>query len=218
MKTAKTNFDYWKNMVYVATPAYTEWFNEEKKYLHNVITPNSNVLEVGCGYGRSISDILDITTNVTGIDHDPHAVKDARKIFSNFPSVQILNAKATQLPFSNQEFDYSMCLTTFANFGESKYAVLGEMKRVLKSDGKIIISVFSEDALEERLKVYKDCGVKTKVLNNGTVLFESVDSSLGDHTSEQFSRNQLERIFSRVRLNIEDIIKVNIAYLCTLKK
>ena len=106
-------------------------------------------------------------------------------------------------------------MTTFANFAYKKFIILEEMKRVLKNSGKIIISVFSEDALEERMKVYKASGVKIKKIKNGTVIF---DESLGDNISEQFFKEQLEDIFSRANLKINDITKVNITYLCTLSK
>ncbi|RLG32861.1 hypothetical protein DRN98_04720, partial [Methanosarcinales archaeon] len=62
---------------------------------------------------------------------------------------------------------------------------------------------------------YKASGVKIKEIKDGTVVF---DESLGDNISEQFTKKQLEDIFSKANLHIEDIIKVNIAYLCTLTK
>ena len=108
-----------------------------------------------------------------------------------------------------------MCMTTFANFGDKKFIVLEEMKRVLKKSGKIIISVFSEDAFEERMKVYNASGIKIKEINQGNVVF---DETVGDNISEQFSRKQLSDIFFRKNLRVEDITKVNIAYLCTLTK
>lgn len=193
--------------------SYKKWFEEERKYLQKTITPDVRVLEVGCGDGRSIFDILPITKNVVGIDHDEKAVNDAKKNFSSYPTIKILKADATKLPFKEEEFDFVICMTTFANFGDKKFIILDEMKRVLKKSGKIIISVFSEDAFEERMKVYKASGAKIKEIKGGTVIF---DESLGDNISEQFTKKQLEDIFSQANLRIEDITKVNMAYLCTL--
>lgn len=102
------------------------------------------MLEVGCGDGRSISDILSITKNIVGIDHDNKAVTDARNNLSRYPTVKILKADGTNLPFKNEEFDSVICMTTFANFADKKIIILNEMKRILKKSGKIIISVFSE--------------------------------------------------------------------------
>ena len=211
----KTNMDYWEFVLKNLPKSYHKWFEEEKKYLQNIITPDAKVLEVGCGDGRSIFDVLPATKNVTGIDHDDKAIADAKNNFSSYPSIKILKADATKLPFEDEEFDFVVCMTTFANFADKKFIILEEIKRVLKNSGKIIISVFSEDALEERMKVYKASGVKIKNIENGKVVF---DESLGDNISEQFSKEQLEDIFSRANLKIDDITKVNIAYLCTLSK
>src|SRR3989344_2685992 len=211
----KTNMDYWEFVLKNLPESYHKWFEEEKKYLQKIITPDAKVLEVGCGDGRSIFDILPVTKNITGIDHDDKAITDAKNNFSSYPSIKILKADATKLPFENEEFDFVVCMTTFANFTYKKFIILEEMKRVLKNSGKIIISVFSEDALEERMKVYKASGIIIKSIENGKVVF---DESVGDNISEQFSEEQLEDIFSRANLKIEDITKVNIAYLCTLSK
>ena len=211
----KTNIDYWENLLINLPKSYKKWFEKEKKYLQKIITKDASVLEVGCGNGRSIFDILPKTKNVTGIDHEDKAVVDAKNNFSRYPSIKILKADAAQLPFDNEEFDFVICMITFANFADKKFKALEEMRRVLKDSGKIIISVFSENALEERMRVYKTSGVKIKEVKNGTVIF---DESLGDNISEQFTKEQLENIFSKANLKIEDIKKVDIAYLCTLVK
>ena len=212
----KTNIDYWENLLKNLPESYKIWFREEKKYLQKIITPDAKVLEVGCGNGRSIFDILSKTKNIVGIDHDDKVVTDAKNNFSKYSSIiKILKADAIQLPFNNEEFDFVICMTTFANFADKKFRVIEEMKRVLKEFGKIIISVFSEDALDERMKVYKSSGVKIKEIKNGTVIFDDI---IDDNVSEQFTKEQLEDIFSRANLKTEDITKVNIAYLCTLTK
>lgn len=212
----ETNADYWDDFVLTNLPdSYKKWFEEEKKYLLKHISKDSSVLEVGCGNGRSIFDILTITKNIKGIDHDQKAVDDARKNFSKYPNINFLKADATKLPLDNESFDFVICMTTFANFADKKFIILDEMKRVLKNSGHIIISVFSEDAFDERMKVYKASGVNIKKINGTTVIF---DEALGDNVSEQFSREELENIFSRANLSIEDITKINIAYLCKLRK
>ncbi len=104
-------------------------------------------------------------------------------------------------------------MTTFANLADKKVAVLEEMKRVLKKEGKIVLSVFSENALEERMKVYKALQLKIRKIEGGTVYFD-LDNE--DCVSEQFSKSQLTTIFSSTGLKIEDIKELEIAYLCTL--
>ena len=211
----KTNVDYWTESLANMPQSFKDWFKEEKKYLQKIITPDAKVLDVGCGDGRSIFDIISITKNAVGIDHDEKAISSAKNNFSRYPAVKFLKMDATNLSFDDGTFDFIICMGTFANFAEDKFEVLKEMKRVLKKSGKIIISVYSEDAFDERIKVYKASGVKINEIKNGTVIFEE---TLGDNISEQFTKKQLEDIFSQANLQIEDLTKVNIAYLCTLTK
>ena len=209
------NIDYWESLLNDLDPEYKKWFQKEADYLRKNITKNSKVLEVGCGEGRSLRDILPVSKNLTGVDSDKKAVKDAKNHFKNNPTVKILLADAIKLPFKDKEFDFVLCLTTFANFGTKKYKALGEMKRVLKDDGRVIISVFSEDALEIRLRVYNKFGQKIKAINNGKVVF---DEKWEDNVSEQFSEKELRDIFKKVKLIVVEIVKLNMAYLCKLKK
>jgi hypothetical protein len=48
-----------------------------------------------------------------------------------------------------------ICMTTPCNFADEKQVFYGEMSRILKDDGEMIISVFNEDAFEERMKNYQ---------------------------------------------------------------
>ena len=152
---------------------------------------------------------------MTGLDHDEKVIEEAKNNFSNYPSVEFAKGDATNMPFHDEEFDFVMCMGSFANFADQKIQILKEMKRVLKETGRIIISVFSEDAFEERMKVYKFLNVKIKDVRGTTVIF---DDSVGDNISEQFTKGQLEELFGKAGLIAEDIIKSQIAYLCKLRK
>ncbi|MEK6898475.1 MAG: methyltransferase domain-containing protein [Nanoarchaeota archaeon] len=216
-KMSKNNIASWEEVLKSQPESYQKWFIEEKRYLLKNIKPKSKVLEVGCGDGRSIHDIIGLTQDIVGIDYDETAVEHAKEKLKNYPSVKIMLADGRNLPFEDNVFDYVICMTTFANFGEDKFKALNEMKRVLKSKDKIIISVFSEDALPERIKVYeKIMGEKGfEVKENGKVIFRYFGQ---DNVSEQFSDKQLISIFKKAGLRVEDIKKINIAYICKISK
>lgn len=211
----KKNIDYHNAIVNNLPESYRNWFSQEKLYLIKNILPNSSVLEIGCGTGRSISDLLLVTSNITAIDHDEKAILTAKEAFAEYETVRLLTADARKLPFDDGVFECVVCMASFMNFGTTKYEILNEMKRVLKNDGKIILSSFSEKSLPERLEAYKENHVPVKEIIGNTVYF---DEKIGDSISEQFSVQELEHIFSKVGLKIEDIEEVSIAYLCTLSK
>lgn len=204
----------WEEVLSDLPPAYKNWFMAESKYLRENITKNAKVLEVGCGEGRSIKDILSITENIVGIDIDVQAVEETKKLFKNHPKVKILVMDGTNISFEDNSFDYVLCMTTFANFGDKKYKILEEMKRVVKKEGFIIVSVFSEDAFEHRIALYKKIKFPLKEIK-GTTVFYDTKYDLG--ISEQFSESELRQIFNKVKLKIIEIIKLNMAYICKLK-
>lgn len=210
------NNDYHNLLLKSLPESYQIWFSEEQKYLNKHIAKDASVLEVGSGDGRSIFDLIPITTNITGIDHDANAVHEASERFAEYSTIKFIQADAENLPFGDACFDFVICMTSLANFASKKLAILEEMKRVLTNNGKIVISVFSQNALPERMKVYENLHVPIKeVTDKGTVVF---DESLGDNVSEQFTKEELMEIFNQVNLSIDDITEVNMAYLCLLSK
>ncbi|MEX0649400.1 MAG: class I SAM-dependent methyltransferase [Candidatus Andersenbacteria bacterium] len=200
-----TNIGYWERILQSPTSPYQELFESEKKYLTTHISKDSSVLDVGCGDGTTIKSILPIATNVVGIDNDPKAVADAQLKLKSTPSVKILLADALELPFPDQTFDVVTHMMTLVNFKEDKVRALIEMARVLKDDGQIIVSVYSENALSSRLEMYKQINVPIERIDGTRIVF---DKSVGANESEQFSKEQFELLATNASLEISDCQKV----------
>ena len=210
------NISFWEKVLKDIPESYKKWFNEEKKYLNKSITKDSKVLEVGCGNGRIFIDLIKKTKNLVGIDNEEKAIKDAKKLFKRYPEIKFLLADARNIHFENNYFDFVLCIGTFANFGNYKFKVLDEMKRVVKNKGLIIISVYSENAFEERMKLYKKIKTPIKEIKGTTILFDQEVE--GDNMSEQFSKEELIEIFNKCKLKPLEIKKFGIGYICKLTK
>ena len=104
MKTK--NMDLWEKVLNDLPDSYRSWFKDEREFLHKYLKKNSYVLEVGCGDGRSIKDILDITENIVAVDNEQKAVDDAKRNFANSKKIKILLAEAVNLPFEDKSFDF----------------------------------------------------------------------------------------------------------------
>ncbi|HNU96996.1 MAG TPA: class I SAM-dependent methyltransferase [Candidatus Portnoybacteria bacterium] len=128
---------------------YDYLINELKKY----IKINEKVLDLGCGSGRLcslfftrselISDRVNI--NYTGIDFAENLVKIAeRKYGDYFKTGDILN-----LPFSDENFDsvWSIAVLHHIPSFELRKRVLNEIKRVLKPNGRVIITCWKIKSL-----------------------------------------------------------------------
>ncbi len=211
----KTNIDYWEKILLEPTPIYQELFEKEKRWIQNSILPNSSVLDVGCGDGRNIKSLLEITRKITGIDSDPQAIADAKKNLNEFPEIKILQANATNLPFPDESFQFIVFLDTLVNLGPNKVRVLTELRRVLRKDGKMLLSAYSEDALDNRLEIYEKIGLPIKKIEDGTVVIDESPS----YKSEQFSQEEIESAAKEAGLQIIRSEKVEkIAYLLELGK
>ena len=210
------NIDFWEGLLKDIPHSYKQLFIAEKDYIRKTITKNSIVLDIGCGNGRTLNSILDITQNLFGIDNEEKAVENTRKNLKLIPNAQILLGDVRKLPFENKFFDFIICVDSFVNFGEYKFKALEEMKRVLKDDGIIILSVFSEDAFEERMKQYKKYNSPIKEIKGTTVYFDF--ETEGENLSEQFSKKDIESIATKAKLKLLDIKKEGIGYICKLGK
>lgn len=212
----KTNIDYWEKIIKNPSPSYKKLFDQEKNYLKKNISNGDIVLDVGCGDGRNILSIADVAKKVVGIDIDEKAISDAQENLKEYKNIEVVLGSAFELPFEGRKFDKVILSMTFVNFEEQKVKALSELKRVIKDEGKILISVYSEKAKEERLKMYTEIEVPIDDIQENKFIF---DKSLGVHTSEQFSISEFEQIIKQIGLRIDDYEEVeNLAYLTTLVK
>ena len=117
----KVNIVGWEEALRNPPDSYKEWFAEEKRYILQNIEKGSKVLEVGCGDGRSIKDVLEVTKDITGIDNDPTAIELAKENLKNYRGIKLILADGKNMPFGDEIFDYVTCIGTFANFGTDKY-------------------------------------------------------------------------------------------------
>ena len=195
------------------TPALQDWLEKEINYLRKCIKGNSVILDIGCGFGRNIKELINGDRELVGIDCDKSVLEVAKKNLAPYKNIDLFLEKAEKLHFKNNTFDYVICMgNTFGDMLSTKTEVLNEMKRVTKKRGKIIISVFSENALKERVENLKRAGFTiTKIKNSNIFTKEGL-------ITEQFTKAKLENIFKRSGLNGK-IIKLNrISYICEAVK
>ncbi|MBP7846164.1 MAG: methyltransferase domain-containing protein [Candidatus Pacebacteria bacterium] len=213
---AQTNIDFWEKILKNPTGKYLDLLTQEKKYIRNHIEKSQSVLDIGCGDGRNLLSLTDITENITGLDIDEKAVSDAKENLKNHPRIKIVLGTGSDLPFPDTVFDRVVLSMTLVNLGDKKLQTLSEMKRVLKPNGQIILSVYSEKSLPYRLEMYKLINLPVKEVSENRVTF---DESVGSNTSEQFSVADIKLLVESVGLSVNDHEEVEgIAHLFTLKQ
>ena len=100
-----------------------------------------NVLDVACGEGYGSSLMAENAGRVTGVDISHEAIEHAKKRY-NHSNLDYIRGSATDLSmFQNETFDAVISFETIEHIDEtSQQLFLKEIKRVLKSDGFLIMS------------------------------------------------------------------------------
>jgi ubiquinone/menaquinone biosynthesis C-methylase UbiE len=98
-----------------------------------------DTLEVAVGTGLNLS-LYDAGVRLTGIDLSPEmlAIARARLARSNKADVVLKEGDAHSLPFPDASFDHVVCTYSLCNIPDTHRAV-GEMKRVLRPGGRLIL-------------------------------------------------------------------------------
>jgi SAM-dependent methyltransferase len=193
--------------------AIKEYLEKEIEYLLENISSNSVVLDVGCGFGRHMKILAPKVRKVVGIDYNRHMIARAQEELRAHRNSELYLENAREMHFENYTFDFVICmLNTFGDLGGFKIPVLKEMERVTKTGGKITISVWSENALEDRIEAYERAGMDIEEIRDQNISLKE------SHTSEVFSRKQLTETFNQVYLNPRIIELCRLAYLAEATK
>lgn len=119
--------------------------------------PGDRVLDVACGTGvvaRAAADRAGPEGDVVGLDMNPGMLSVAEELA---PELDWRQGTAEELPFEAQSFDIVACQLSLMFF-EDKHAAIQEMRRVLKSDGRLVVTVFDSvdqiPAYERMIDIY----------------------------------------------------------------
>lgn len=123
---------------------------------HISIQPNSCVLDIGCGGGKTIKEIASSVSKgkVYGIDYSEDMVQLSKKVNDNYIKqgiVEITHGTVSSLPFSDNMFDLATAFETYY-FWPDLINDLIEIKRVLKRGAFLLLvnEVYKDDQFEKR--------------------------------------------------------------------
>jgi malonyl-CoA O-methyltransferase len=114
----------------------------EKRPLLKMIgnVKNKKILDVGCGTGRITVRLLRRGAIVCGIDITKAMLEKAKKKVLKFKNrCELKLGSAYQIPYPDAEFDVVVCSLVISHL-KNLDKVVGEMARVLKPNGEIVIS------------------------------------------------------------------------------
>jgi len=116
--------------------------------------PKLKILDLGCGDGRLSAELVKKGHEVWGTDVFPDGIEEAKKKGINAIKADI----EARLPFCDSEFDLVLILDTLEHIYDEE-GVIWEAYRVLKKDGKVIISYPNQFDLRNRLNMLFGGGI-----------------------------------------------------------
>jgi SAM-dependent methyltransferase len=169
-----------------------------------------HALDVGCGTGRWMTRARDAGAVATGIDLTRSFLAQA----AGKPDLRgrLATGDAARLPFRDQRFDVALC-SFVMGYLASTVDVLGELARVVKPGGRVILSDLHPAALEQGWKscfrvaetVYeierRPCqldDVRTAAARQGFKEIQFMEATIGEPEKHLFvaagRAEQLERV------------------------
>jgi ubiquinone/menaquinone biosynthesis C-methylase UbiE len=100
-----------------------------------------NILDVGCGTGSHLELYQRYKCNLYGIDLSPSMLNVAQERLED--TAQLDLGDATEMPYEDDKFDLVISMLSLHEMSPAtRSAVLNEIKRVLKSDGRLLLIDF----------------------------------------------------------------------------
>jgi alkylated DNA repair protein alkB family protein 8 len=120
---------------------------------------NAVVADLGCGNGRHLLPCAEHCTYVIGIDISRNLLKIAEKktFEKNLLNVLFLQGNLVNIPLKDNTLDTVLYIASLHNIKgkEERIRSLREVKRILKKDGRALISVWSRWQDAYRMQFFK---------------------------------------------------------------
>jgi ubiquinone/menaquinone biosynthesis C-methylase UbiE len=125
---------------------FNSGFDRRKKYKAEILNSaivsklpqGGAILDVGCGVGDNLRSIERNDLKLFGIEYASASVEFAKSSVSG--KAVLFQGSATKLPFRSEKFDLVLCIEVLEHI-EDQHKALHEIRRVLKADGKLVLSV-----------------------------------------------------------------------------
>lgn len=147
----KTSQDY--NLIAADFSRTRECPWPETKFLFDeYLIPEEKILDLGCGNGRYFEFFKGKNVDCFGVDSSEKLIEIAK---NKYPKARFQVADAFNLPFSNNFFDkvYSIAVLHHIPSNEFRLQFLKEIRKVLKSGGLLILTVWRFHDWQERLLI-----------------------------------------------------------------
>ena len=140
----------------VAPPRVRQYLRAELDFALEFIHAGDAVLDLGCGYGRTLPDLAARAGSVTAIDNAPASIALAKKAAETLANVEVLEMDAAALRFPDGRFDVVLCLQNgISAFHRDPAALLREALRMCRPGGAALFSTYAGKFWPDRLEWFE---------------------------------------------------------------
>ncbi len=195
-------------------------FETFEPYIKN----GETILDLGCGNGRFIKFLEPLSKkkkesyHYIGIDNSPSLLQLARK---NHPSSTFIHGNQLNIPLKNETIDTLANIRAFHHIPSKKLQLkaLQEMKRVLKKDGTLIITVWN--LYQNKYKKERMASKWRSLMSFGR--YNSQDllipwANKGNRYYYAFRPHELQKIVTLAGFQVIDFFGVRDGEKCEFKK
>lgn len=140
----------------IAPPRIRQYLRAELAFALGFIPAGESVLDLGCGYGRTLPDLAARAGSVTAIENAPASIAMAEKVASELPNVTVREMDAVSLLFDDDRFSVVLCLQNgLSAFHRDPGTLLREALRVCRPGGVALFSTYSGKFWPQRLEWFE---------------------------------------------------------------
>lgn len=156
----------------------------------------SIVYDIGCGNGRNM---FKENLHFIGIDNCENFVKICTK-----KNLNVINANMVDIPLQNNSADAIICIAAFHHLSTEKLRLdaLLEIKRLIKKNGKILLSIWSINQPSKTRRSFNSYG-------NNIVLWNNNQGKIYERYYYIFKLEEIKMLFKKAGLTI-----INYEYKC----
>ena len=137
----------------LAPPRVRQYLQAEIDHVVKQLPSQALILELGCGYGRILAQLIPCAERVCGVDTSLQSLKYGKQILKGEQNCELVCADAAQLPFRANSFDVVLCLQNgISAFQVDPYKLVRESLRVSKPNGTTLFSTYAEQFWEYRMQ------------------------------------------------------------------
>jgi len=140
----------------LAPPRTKVYLKAEIEFVLQKTSSSMAILELGCGYGRVLRQLLPRARSVVGIDTSLRSLRMAAEFAGGKGSLHLVAMDAAHMGFRDCIFDLTVCIQNgISAFGTDQSELFTEAVRVTRSGGAVLFSTYSKRFWEERLKWFE---------------------------------------------------------------